>query len=107
MKAGFLRHRIALQSVTAYSKNRAGEKLPTWTTYATVWASIDPTSGDETIRGVSSESEVTHSIMIRYNSTVGPKHRVLFGSRVFNIDNVLEKYERGVWQTIKCKEVVT
>ena len=107
MNAGQLHHRIALQSVTAYSKNDAGEKLPTWTTYATVWASVKPVSGDETIRGVSSESEVTHSIMIRYNSTVGPKNRVLFGSRVFNISNVLNTYEKGVWMTLKCVEVVS
>ena len=107
MKAGHLRHRIELQSVTAHTKNKAGEKIPTWTTYATVWASIKPVSGDESMRGVSSESEVTHSIVIRYQSTVGPKHRILFGTRIFNISNVLDTYETGVWMTLKCTEVVS
>ena len=108
MRAGLLHHRIALQSISAYSKNKAGEKIPTWTTYDTVWANIEPAGGGESVRGVSSESEVTHEITIRFQSTVSPKHRVVDeDSRVFYIDRILNKREYGVWQVMKCTEVVT
>jgi len=107
MRAGQLHHRIYLQSVSAYTKNKAGEKIPTWTTYDTVWANINPVAGDETMRGVSSESEVTHDITIRYQSSLSPKDRILFGTRVFTIANILNKREYGVWMVVKCNEVVT
>ena len=106
MRAGQLHHRIELQSITGETRNAKGEKSPVWTTFKTVYASVLPNTGDETMRGVSSESEITHNITIRYNATITPKHRVLWGSRVFTISNVLNKAERGIWQTIKAKEVV-
>ena len=111
MKAGMLHHRIALQSITGYTKNDVGEKTPTWTTYATVWASLKPVGGAdfsyEKVRTAQSESVVTHDIIIRYNESVTPKHRIVFGTRVFTIVNVLNKEERGIWTTLRSEEVVT
>lgn len=107
MRAGRLRHRIALQSITGYTKNEVSEKIPTWTTYATVWAAVDPKSGDEDMRGVSSESTVTHEILIRYNSTVSPKQQIIFKSRTFKIISILNDKERDIQQTLMCHEVVT
>lgn len=107
MRAGRLRHRIALQSITGYTKNEVGEKIPTWTTYATVWAAVDPKSGDEAMRGVSSESTVTPEILIRYNGTVSPKHQIIFKTRTFKITAALDSKERNISQKLMCHEVVT
>ena len=107
---GQLRHRIALQSITGYTKNAEGEKTPTWTTYATVWAEVAPSDGPdftyEKVRNKAPESVVTHDVLIRYNSTVSPKHQFIFDGRTFTIVFVITDKERGIWQTIRAEEVV-
>ena len=111
MPAGRLRDRISLQSITGYTKNAEGEKTPTWATYATVWCNMEPEEGTdfsyEKVRVKSPESRVTYMVTIRYNSTVGPKHRFTLGSRTFSIQFVLKADDNGAWQKLRAVEIVT
>ena len=105
MRAGLLRHRLALQSATeADSGTGSGQLDKTWTTYATVWGSITPLSGRELTEQQQVISEVTHKARIRYRSGVTSEHRIVWDSRTFEIDNVLNWSERNIYLDLMIKE---
>jgi SPP1 family predicted phage head-tail adaptor len=106
MKIGDLRHRIDLQSYTDYI-DIYGKPDRSWTTYATVWAQITPTSNSESIYGLQLSSSTTHAILIRYQPDVAPNHRVLFGSRIFNIEGVRNLDEAQIATALVCQEAIT
>lgn len=108
MRAGNLKHRISLHSSTA-TANGFGEEAKTWTSYASAWASIEPLQGREIEYAKSIHAEAQFKITIRYNSVVAvvtPSHRVLFGSRIFEINAVQNVMENDRNITLYCKEIV-
>lgn len=106
MRAGRLRHRITIQSVgTTYDDY--GDLSDSWTTLASVWASISPVSGtEEKIAGELTGVE-THRIRIRHRSGVTAQNRILFGARTFEIVSANNWNERNVFIEILAKEVTT
>ena len=99
MRVGALIHRVQLQNFVAASpsQNAIGEPDGTWTTFATVPASIEPLRGRELIAAQATQSEVTGTIRIRYNASVTAKTRVLFGARAFDVLGVINPDEAN-WQ---------
>ena len=106
MRAGALRHRVTLQSVgTTYDDY--GDLSDSWSTDASVWASVNPISAKEEYIAGELTGVATHEIQIRYRSGVTEQNRILFGSRVFQIESVRDWQERGVHIKILAKEVTT
>jgi SPP1 family predicted phage head-tail adaptor len=95
--------RVDLQSV-AFTQNSLKENIPAYTTEATVWAQLRPLSGRESFIAQQVNADVTHEIIIRYYSGLTPKHRILFGTRQFDIISVLNKDERNEYQVITASE---
>ncbi|MCP5004525.1 MAG: phage head closure protein [Planctomycetes bacterium] len=93
MRAGQLRHEIIIQSA-ATAPNSYGEGIETWSTFATVRASIIPISGKEYFSANQEQSSVSHKVSMRYLSGVNTKMRVLFGDRVYNVKSVINFQER-------------
>ncbi len=103
MNAAKLRSRITIQQKAApFDAN--GEPDGTWSTFATVFASIKQTGGREVYINQQVVAQATHQIEIRYKSGVTTKMRVLHGSRVFDIVNVIDKDERHMEMWLVCKE---
>lgn len=105
MRAGSLRHRVEIQS-DGGSQDATGQKVPSWSTTATVWASIEPVSGREYLAAGQFNAEVSHFVVMRYDSTitVTPANRLKFGSRYFAIISVRNVEERGRMLELGCKE---
>lgn len=104
--SGRLRHSITIQSNTGTTQDTFGAETQTWATALTTWASIEQVSGsrgDEIVRGQQVAGESTHKITIRYWSSLTRNHRVLFGSRVFDINSV-RNVGQSVFQELYCKE---
>ena len=97
--------RVAIQR-QASGQGSTGQPNGAWATTETVWASIEPVSGREYFNASGERAEVTHKVRIRYGSTVAPKDRLLYGSRVFNIRAVLNLEERGRWLQLMVSEHV-
>ena len=102
--AGKLRHRLSIQEP---AKTRAGDGTvsESWLTLAVVWASVAPIRGRELIEAQRFESQVTHRVRMRYYAGLTAQHRLLFGTRVLNIESVLNKEERNVEMELMCREV--
>ncbi len=104
MRAGQLRHRVAVQSATQ-TTNDAGDPIRTWSTTAAVWARVEPLSGREAERARAIRADLTHKVTIRGGVTLTPAMRFLFGSRVLNVGHVLDAEERGITLQAYCTEV--
>lgn len=95
MRAGNLRHRLALQSYTA-TQDAYGAETKTWATQRTVWGSVEPLTGREYLEARATTQTVTHRIRVRCQPdlTVTPTWRVSWDGRTFDIESVLNTGER-------------
>ncbi len=105
MKAGALRHKVIIEKPTEVT-NSIGEIITTWSTFATVWAEILPLSGKEYWSSKQVNSEVTGKIRIRYKSGITPKMRVKYGTRIFNIEAIMNYLEKNIEIILLVKEVL-
>ena len=80
---------VSLQSYTETIDTNTGEKLQTWTEYATAWAQrVEQESGTENVNADRREHKQIVFYTIRYNSAVGVKHRIVDDSGTHNIVNI-------------------
>ncbi len=71
-----------------------GQPVDSWSEIATEWASIEPASGREYFATSGERSDVTHEIRLRVGGPAfAPADRVVCGSRVFDVQSVLNDYE--------------
>lgn len=104
MIIGRLRKRVQLQHL-AKNQDGYGEMIPSYSTYATVWASIEPLQGRELEHAQQISAETSHRVKIRYNSNVVSEHRVIYGDRTFEIESVINPDERNEMLILMCKEI--
>jgi SPP1 family predicted phage head-tail adaptor len=89
MNAGLMDVLVSLQSYTETIDTNTGEKLQTWTEYATAWAQrVEQESGAENVNADRREHKQIVMYTIRFNSAVGVKHRVVDGNGAHNIVNI-------------------
>ena len=86
---GSMNKRVIIQAVTQSADSQGGF-TETWATYKTVWAAIKPISGGETFQASQYRTPVTHKITMRYLPSITTKHRILYGSRVFAIKEIID-----------------
>lgn len=105
MKVGSLSKRVTLQSPER-APDGAGGATVTWADIATVWASIEPVSGHEPYIAQALRGKVSHKVHIRYRMGIGPKNRLLYGARSYDILAALNDKEEGRFLLLLCEEVV-
>ena len=84
MESGRLRHRVIIQNPTR-AGDAMGQAIATWTTHATVWASIQPLKGREFFDAQKVSSEVSAKIITRYVSGVSPKCQIVHGTSTYRV----------------------
>ena len=108
MRAGRLRHRIAIQA-QATSQDAYGETTGSWATITggTVYAAIAPVRSAEIVDGDKATGLVTHRIIMRNNGlTVTTKNRITHSGRTFEIVQVINRDERDAMYEIRASEVI-
>lgn len=103
--AGKLRFPITIEEVTE-TKNSYGESTEVWSTRLHSRASIRPLNGREYFDQAKAESEVSHQIVIRYESGITTKMRVNYNNRIFDIQSTLNIDERNHQLKLMCLESV-
>lgn len=104
--AGRLDKRVTLQQATS-ARDGHGQPVQTWSPVATVWAAIHPLRGGERFAAQQFAAETTHRVTIRYRSGVSVQMRVVYGSRVFRIENAIDPKERHEQLELMCAEVLS
>lgn len=103
---GLLRHRVEIQEANETQDN-SGFPVPSWpAVFTNVKAFVEPLSGTELFEARQLHAEVTHRITARYLAGITPKHRIQWGTRVFDILAVLNLEERSLLLEIMAKERV-
>ncbi len=95
IRAGKLRHRVDIQVETLTSDGMGG--------FSSAWASVSgmssvpaqimPLSSKEQLDAMKLESVITNKIRIRYRAGITSKHRIVFGSRIFNVKGAPINYD--------------
>ena len=104
MRAGKLNKRITIQSKAA-SKDTYGEETITWSTWATVWAAVEPLRGREFLDGKMITAEISHRFRIRARDGILEEWRVSYDSRVFDILAIIHIEERDREIHLMCQEI--
>ena len=105
MKSGELRHRGVIQKQND-AASTFNQGATTWSTYATVWFKLRPTTGTETDSTLAKkrEADATHEITTRYIRGVKPSMRLSFEGRIFKFINCLNVDERSRELSIEARE---
>jgi SPP1 family predicted phage head-tail adaptor len=104
VRAGNLRHYVIIQSVTATADGMGGT-TEVWGTHTSVYAGIWPKKSDEQV--IDGKLVLVNRTMfrIRYLSTLTSDMRILYGTRVFEIIDIRNADERGIYQDLMCREI--
>jgi SPP1 family predicted phage head-tail adaptor len=104
MIIGKRQKRVGVQSKQTV-RDEAGGAITTWVTDDTIWAHIAPATGKELYAGEQVKAELTHKITIRYYSGLTTENRLIYGTRIFDINFIRNIDERDCYQELFCKEV--
>lgn len=86
------------------SSDGQGGQTETWADIASVWAWIRPVKGYERFQAAQVQTPITHKITIHYRSDVTTATRIKFGTRIFNIKEVLNPDEANYFLEIIALE---
>lgn len=91
LAAGKMDRRILIES-RSVARSASGEETETWSTFATVWARFQPMTGREFYSAGGSQNvpAETARFTVRYLDGVTAQHRIVHGSKTWNIRNVAE-----------------
>ena len=98
-----LRHAVTFEQREEV-KNATGGLDVNWVAVVSTWVKITPLSGRETFKASKIQSEVTHSVVMRYLAGITPKLRIRFGDRYFDIKSVLNVEERNIELNLLVEE---
>lgn len=103
MRIGDLKHRVEIQAQTKSADGMGGFAV-SYSTLATVFCAIWPTSANEVISANSPSMVVTHRIRMRYRSTMKSSFRIKLGNRYFSIISIINPNEANQYLDLMCKE---
>lgn len=110
VEAGRLRHRLALKREGGTTFDSRGQIDTLVETIDTVWGSVEPLRGQESILARQLDATLSHKITIRYSSDVeniGPSSWFEFGTRKFHIVEARNIEERNILLECICGETTT
>ena len=105
--AGAFKKRITLETYAEIPDSFGDAAVGQYTTLARRWASVTPLRGRELALFQQTHADVSHRILMRYDSTIStltPKDRASLGSRNFDILSVINKREANREIELMCKE---
>lgn len=101
--ASVMRHYIEIQTVSRSDDTEGGVSV-SWSTTATVAASVDPIKAIQQFNYKSVNVDATHLIKIRGEIAISELNRIKWGSRTFEILTVEDINENGILKVITTKE---
>lgn len=105
MRSRSLKHLVTFQELTE-SKDSLGGPTNQWVDVPVKeWTQIIPLKGSEQYVSQTLNTVVTFKIRMRYRADINSKMKIVYGTRVFEIDSVLNPFERNRELQIMATEV--
>lgn len=101
-----LKYKVIIQSYSD-SIDASGGPTGTWVNYLTRYASVVPLNGNEFFTAQTLTVDINVRIRLRYDAlaaTITSKHRVLWGSRIYDITTVINPKEANREIVLMCQE---
>lgn len=107
MRAGRLRHEVEIRRPER-TVNADGESVAEWILYAKARAAILPVAASEQEKFAKLQSEITHSVVVRYRSGIQPDMRIVWPAenRTFEIIEIKQDATFRRDMTLKVNELV-
>lgn len=99
---GDLRHRITLQQAVD-TPDAGGGSARSWQDIATLWAEIEPLSGNEKIHAMAVTATQKYRLRLRYRGDITPAQRFVRDGQILNILAVRDRDERRRWLECLCE----
>lgn len=90
---GRLKTRLVIQQPQDAPDDQGGT-VRTWTTYATVWASVTPMSTRCDVQAGSDGATQNYRIVVRSNFSLSLQHRFSDGARIYRINAIRDRDDR-------------
>lgn len=104
LAAGTLNRRVTIQSQLT-TQDSYGQEQQTWTDVLTCWASIHAATSREVYAAAGFVSQLSHVVTVRYTFTpITSAMRVLYGTRTFQVQAVVDPDESRVMLNLYCLE---
>lgn len=87
-------------------KSDLGQQVDEWTDELTRWVAIQPLNGREYFAASGENSQVTTRIRSPWDCALGDmtnKNRVVYGSKVYDIETVINDKEQDIELIFMCK----
>jgi SPP1 family predicted phage head-tail adaptor len=108
MRAGTLRHIVSIQARDTAQESVYGSQGTTWTeVYGNVPVAITPLTGKEREIAMAIFPDSQFEIDMRYLPGLTVSHRIVYGTRIFDILNIDNIDERNRELVLTCKEGTT
>lgn len=101
---GDLRESVTIQQATR-TADSAGGFTETWSTFAAVYASVEPLLGRTKWMAEQAMSEVTAKVRIRYLAGVTPGMQLVHGSTTYHIISVADAMSRNREMVLDVKVI--
>ena len=101
--AGELRHRVTFQTVTASNSGTGGVTYTT-TDYAQRWAKVEGLRSIEFFTAKAVQAERALRFTVRYDSGITAQMRILYETRTYHIEGLMDLDGRQRWLTILAVE---
>lgn len=105
---GEMRDRVTIQQrVSPARRDEVKQEIVEWESIddpATVWANVASLDGREFWQSQQAQSQVTHTVTIRYREGLTAQHRLLWGARYLNIDSIVDPDGFKRFLKIRCVE---
>jgi len=104
--AARLREKVIIQSYTDTIDASGGPTI-TWSNFITRYAAIVPLNGTEYFTAQQLNVDINVRIRLRYDTlsaTISSKHRVLWGTRTYDILTVINRKELNKEIILMCQE---
>lgn len=109
MNIGLLNQQVAIQSGTA-ALDDYGSPTTTWSTVATVWASVLPnrraTDLERFLEATGRERQRTqYTVKLYFRTDVSELNRLVWGTKALDIKRVIDPDGRRQWLEIEVQEI--
>jgi SPP1 family predicted phage head-tail adaptor len=100
-----LRHEVTIQQPGTRVDDGYGGGSVVDSNVATVWAAIEPLTGNELFQAGQFNPSLSHRVRIRYYPGIRPSWKVKYGTRTFDIKSVADVDERHREVVLMCEEL--
>ena len=102
MKAGRLRHRVAVLSYTE-SQDAYGGLIRSESTTATIWAAVEPLRGQKVFEAQQISAKADTKIVCRYTDAVKINNTLSHGGKRYRVLSIINILQKNVELNILCE----